>query len=739
MRSTVDKKSAQAGYTLVEIAIVMLLIGIFAGAGLHLWGIYQLNQRSEATELSRIRISTYLNDFKALYGRYPCPARYDAERDDSDYGVEGNCADVTVPPGSCSNGYCVELSQRTVTMSDGTIITPRVRRGTIPFRTLFMPEEMAYDAYNARFSYAVTEILTNWRTFSVARGGISVIDGEEPAPHSVVDPPHSALYFVFSHGKDNVGAYNMNGQLILQCGGTMLDNENCNTDSVNRFAIYRSSLQSEFKLDTVDAGVVVPGGGGVAVDANPHYDDQVDFRGLVAQPIFKISDTDPDNIHDVLTADKILTVGLLRGENAKLNVTGNLRTVDTQSVELCQGGVSNQCFEPYLIGGTGMHCPNGEFARAIGDNRFTCDDDLPPVDCVNKGGRFIIGIDSNGEAICGDIGRSCAATSRTLCGVSRPLPTTQSGRSVTLTGGSSYTEVWTCNDGTWSRTSSSGVCNCTPSSRTTTSGCGTGYNGTQTTTTTTVCPSGQTTTTTNRSQCTCTGYTETGTRNCPAPQTGTQTRTRPWTCVNNTPTAGTWSGWAPPCACPAQAPQTESVSCPPNQDGTATRTRTLNTSNCTWGAWSYDYSRCSCNTRTETRTPQCAAPETGTYTEQRTLQCPSATWGNWTVTSRNCTCNNQYITRPGPNCPPGQVGSITERRYVDCRGNNIPGYNWEQASNTCALPPTYAWKTFGTSTGSTNGNPRPRADDSCTNPGAVGSCYVTVAAGISDRYNCRCE
>lgn len=158
---------------------------------------------------------------------------------------------------------------------------------------------------------------------------------------------------------------------------------------------------------------------------------------------------------------------------------------------------------------------------------------------------------------------------------------------------------------------------------------------------------------------------------------------------------------------------------------------------CSWNAWTYDYSACSCEVRNQNRNIACEAPLTGTIPQQRTLQCPSATWGGWTNTGPgNCSCNNRYATPVVTECPSGLVGQITTRQLQDCYGNPIGAP--ETTSNTCVSPPTYAWQPFGQSTGL--GGERPRRGDPCTTSGATGYCSDgSVGGGQYVRYNCRCE
>lgn len=242
------KMKKQAGYTLIELSIVLLVIGLFFAGLSKAYQLYVMEQRTEKTEFKRLIIDFALNDFKKRYGRYPCPASYTLNRTNLQYGYESDCADVSVAPGNCVNGVCIEQSVRQVPLEDGSLVYPRVRRGAIPFRVLNLTESDAYDEYGGRFSYAVTELLTNWQTFDVRNGGIGIIDGQAPSEESMVNPAGSGLYFVFSHGPDLMGAYNESGALISACAGPMFDIENCNT-AEDAAATYRYSTHSEMLVE----------------------------------------------------------------------------------------------------------------------------------------------------------------------------------------------------------------------------------------------------------------------------------------------------------------------------------------------------------------------------------------------------------------------------------------------------------------------------------------------------------
>lgn len=743
---TFRRHKAQAGYTLAELAIAIIVIGIFVAGAMSAYHLYRIEQKNEKTEFKRLRIDFALNDFKKRHGRYPCPARYDIGRDNPNYGYEGDCTDTSVAPGVCSDGICVERSVREVQIGDGSYVRPRVRRGAVPFRMLNLMEKDSYDEYGGRFSYAVTELLTDWQTFDAENGGIDVVDGQDPSEESMVDPAGSALYFVFSHGSDHVGAYNEAGALILPCSGMMFDNQNCNTSSADSEAIYRYTKASDAPVEL--GGSSSEGGGGedegeeappAGINLNKHYDDYSVYKGAGVAPLWKISDESGHELdaHDIGTADQNISIAN-GGMAEKLNIGGDLAVTDDYlTTKICNlyGG---DCFEASDIGGpVGMACPEGQVAYGIGNRKLKCR--IPAFRCPN--GKYLSGF-VRGVPQCSSVAAPvyCEAATKSVCGVSKPLPKSLANTVIDLTGGASRVQTYRCanqNDtGVWRSVSNSGVCDCTASSNTVTNGpasCGVGYEGNTTTTTTRVCPSGQTTTTTSRDACVCVSSTETETLDCPDNQTGSITQSRAITCNGNNANVGPWTETSNTCTCITRDPQTRQRNCPENQAGSITQTRTWDTAGCRWGAWTETSRDCSCVVKTERETQDCAGPLTGTREMTRTSQCPSGNWGAWTEISNNCTCGTRRVNGPERGCPAGQIGKITKSRLVDC--HDTPQGPWEEES-TCAAPPVCHWTT-GSQTGMGNVGPMAGSECAC---GGNGTCKVaTNMPGSFLLYDCSCK
>lgn len=719
----------------------MIVVGLlFAGAGMA-YKLYKIEQANKQTRVARTHITKHLDEYKERWGRYPCPARPTAQRTDNDYGYQVRCSDVTVPAGQCDNGICVETSIRTVTREDTSTFVPRVLRGAVPFRDLNLSEDEFYDAFGGRFNYAVSENLTNATTFNPKEGGIEVVDGELPTSSSVLDTPGSALFFVFSSGKDNIGAYNTEGNLMVECSGPMLDIENCNTSATDSTAVYRTAIFNDEA--TVVGGSTLPPeeepGPGVSVNPNRHFDDFTAYRGGEAVPLWKLSEvSSTDDAHNI-KPEKIITIGQDDDGRQQLNIGGDVRASDRLIADQACDQEAADCFLPQDLDTVGMDCddPENEAAIGTGDRDMRCSP--PPYNCGE--GERMIGIDANGTPICAArvVPVRCPARTVTLCDPpirqSLTLQQSNAGTNITLGPvGASYREIWQCrNNGTWRRSSTSGVCVCTPSTTTVNNGsgsCGSGFTGSTTTTTTTVCPSGQTTSTTNRTACVCAPSTSTRTYSCTSPYTGTITETTTTTCNNNTPSTNVTE--TRNCTCPARADETRTAGCPANMTGSVTQTRTWNTQSCAWNGWVQTGSTCTCTPNTQTRELDCTNGQTGRIQQSRSVQCPSGNWSSWTETSNNCQCLDRVETRE-VGCGVNQVGQLTESRTVECNGT--PRTPWTVTTNTCQ-PRICTWRKGSPSSGTIG----PSAGSNCECGTANRACREDIGDGLYQGYNsCSCQ
>lgn len=188
------------GFTLVEMAIVILLMGIMMTMGISAVDIQLNNVALSSTkrkqEAIRDALSAYLRDYKRL----PCP-------------------EVTAIEGSAPAG-----TESRQTAGDPASLC-RSYWGTLPFADLGLPRDMAMDGYDAYFTYFVSNArattepdwtltrATNVPGFSVGNSGRFAITENGTA---TTISANLAVVVLVSHGKNGAGAFTIKGTRIDQ-------------------------------------------------------------------------------------------------------------------------------------------------------------------------------------------------------------------------------------------------------------------------------------------------------------------------------------------------------------------------------------------------------------------------------------------------------------------------------------------------------------------------------------------
>lgn len=221
----------QAGFTLIELALVLVIGGVLMGTLASTLMIYIKKNQMKVTQQRLDAIDDGLQEYLSLNGELPCVASAAAVPDSATFGMQSaDCSAATDP---------------------NAVIT-----GSVPIRTINLPDDYSLDAWGNRFTYAVTAFLATDGKYDRTQGKIGIIDANG---NSVIGTPNSAHYVIVSHGPDSLGATTMDGLNTGSCDTGALDGENCNGDSV-----FRRTL--------------ISGRGTTAA----HYDDFLKFRAMSA-------------------------------------------------------------------------------------------------------------------------------------------------------------------------------------------------------------------------------------------------------------------------------------------------------------------------------------------------------------------------------------------------------------------------------------------------------------------------
>jgi prepilin-type N-terminal cleavage/methylation domain-containing protein len=178
MRTITPIRFRSHGFTLVEMAIVLLIVGLLLG-GLLVPLTAQMEQRNVTqTRKALDEIQQALIGYAIINGRLPCPA------------------DGTIATGQTNAG--VEKS----TCGTG------VNGGVLPWLTLGVNET---DAWGRRFTYRVTPVFATLGTPFQLSSSPNLNVGLTPG---ATDVAANVPAVIVSHGKDGLGAFTPSGQQI---------------------------------------------------------------------------------------------------------------------------------------------------------------------------------------------------------------------------------------------------------------------------------------------------------------------------------------------------------------------------------------------------------------------------------------------------------------------------------------------------------------------------------------------
>lgn len=523
---TFAEARGQEGYTLISMAISLIIVGLLIAAGVQAYAIYVEHKRISTTNERVNNAINQIQIFRQVNNRYPCPSSLTAARNSPAYGAETPTSCTTViPVGSCVSGVCAVNGE-----PSRVGVAPIVRVGAIPFRSLQMKEDETYDAYGSRLYYVVTERQAVESTFSETNGGIDVIDENG---NTVLNPQGSGNFAIISPGPNKLGAYSIEGTQATPCPDSSipsspLESNNCvDISAVPTIILGQSGATAFARIASSFAALA----GGVG-----NFDDTVDYFSSLQEPLWKRTTANNNDIQALMTSG--VGVGV-SSPTQTLNIAANLSTLSgtgvgptwngglrvsgdntsgsitasstsLQATRFCDSNGAN-CFDPAMItgdntAGEGMKCTNpGEYMVGVENGAAKC----APVRiyCSNASQPVLTIV--NGSPVCVAANANCPSSTVQLCNTSGLAFTRDSDQAQTnpLSIGSGVHNQTTpitdntafsfaankrrgnfkCNNGVWKYDSGiAGFCgsSCTPPAW---AGPGPTYSGTTTTTTNPLC------------------------------------------------------------------------------------------------------------------------------------------------------------------------------------------------------------------------------------------------------------
>lgn len=234
-----SKSSKQDGFTLVELAIVIIIAGLLIGLFGNFMVNYSINIKQKKVQSDLTLISETIDSYLRVNRRLPCPARFDLEAGDAGFARE-------VPTGAGTISVCNDVNP--ITQGVTFLQTEGIVIGSIPTRSINLPDDYQLDPWGVRYTYAVTATQATAGLYDTAGGTISI---EDPAGNSLINPEDSGSYVIVSHGRNRNGARTLSGVQAGACSGSDPEVSNCNGTPVFVNTIQNSDVDGEIFDDYV--------------------------------------------------------------------------------------------------------------------------------------------------------------------------------------------------------------------------------------------------------------------------------------------------------------------------------------------------------------------------------------------------------------------------------------------------------------------------------------------------------
>jgi prepilin-type N-terminal cleavage/methylation domain-containing protein len=238
------RPALQRGFTLVEIAVVLIIAGLALGTGLAILGARLEQAKVDNTRVRAEAIRQALVNFASRNYRLPCPAAPGILQGTANYGVERETVAAGVRTCTVVSGLVNNI---------GGAAPAGVSRGTVPCMTLGIPEDACVDGWDTRFTYFVANsaVQLNQINISSMQGTMTVHQITPPAGAATTlglaptgnqinacsatagDNSCNALAVavVISHGANRAGGFTPGGAVAIPTAGVASAYEIENTDA----------------------------------------------------------------------------------------------------------------------------------------------------------------------------------------------------------------------------------------------------------------------------------------------------------------------------------------------------------------------------------------------------------------------------------------------------------------------------------------------------------------------------
>ncbi len=204
-------KQNRKGFSLIELAIVLVIVSIAIGSGLLVYREYTSQSRYEQTQLRMQLVMSYIKQYALRNNNLPCPADGTLRVSDGNYGI-GNYS-----------GTCTSANYTGANMS----------RGMLPVSSLGVPPALSVDAWGNRFIYAIATPVAAANGLNAApAAGINILNFND---NLQVVESRPVVVMLLSAGENGYGSYPAVGGGQRAVPGTASNQEKLNAGNTNNF------------------------------------------------------------------------------------------------------------------------------------------------------------------------------------------------------------------------------------------------------------------------------------------------------------------------------------------------------------------------------------------------------------------------------------------------------------------------------------------------------------------------
>ena len=206
-------RASKKGFTLLEMAVVILIIGLMAAGIATLATVTQRREQQEILQNKLAALDYALITYRRNANRLPCPAQRGLPYTDAGFGKEAGTA------GACAAAF---------SLTSNTVV------GVIPVRALGLPDEAGLDPWGFRFTYAVDKRFTGnnaFTTYPITANTGDMLIKSDTAQADVDAKVNNAILTIVSHGLNGHGSYTPAGSRINSGSSNASELTNCHCTS----------------------------------------------------------------------------------------------------------------------------------------------------------------------------------------------------------------------------------------------------------------------------------------------------------------------------------------------------------------------------------------------------------------------------------------------------------------------------------------------------------------------------